>query len=151
MRFTVKKVLGSRALLMHPSWSLGMPPNYQIISQPISPTNALDIVSSSNLSEILLGSVILPPSRVPEWNPMCERASCYACANLPRTIPKSYWSWPVANHEESILTFTVVSPNMRWVHMPQRLYTCLVKTKVPDWHMSECTIETKTYEVKPQR
>ena len=22
----------------------------------------------------------------------CERASCYACANLPRTVPKSYWS-----------------------------------------------------------
>ena len=22
----------------------------------------------------------------------CERASCYARANLPRTVPKSYWS-----------------------------------------------------------
>ena len=43
------------------------------------------------------------------WN--CECASCYARANLPRTVPKSYWSWLVANHERSIPTCTVVSPN----------------------------------------
>ena len=78
----------------------------------------------------------------------CERASCYARANLPRTVPKSYWSWPVAICKGSIPTYTVVSPNTGEVHVPQRLYTCLVKTEVPDWHVSEGSIETKTCEVK---
>ena len=63
---------------------------------------------------------------------MCERASCYARANLPRTVPKSYWSWPVAICEGSIPTYTVVSPNTGGVHMPRRLYACRVKTEVPD-------------------
>ena len=63
---------------------------------------------------------------------LCERASCYARANLPRTIPKSYWSWPVANREGSILTCTVVSPNTMEVHVPQCLYACLTKTEVPN-------------------
>ena len=62
----------------------------------------------------------------------CEHASCYARANLPRTVPKSYWSWPVANCEESVLTCTVVSSNTREVHVPRRLYACRVKTEVPD-------------------
>ena len=62
----------------------------------------------------------------------CERASCYARVNLPRTIPKSYWSWLVANREGSIPTCIVVSPNTIGVHVPQHLYTCLVKTEVPD-------------------
>ena len=79
---------------------------------------------------------------------LCERASCYARANLPRTIPKSYWSWPVAICEESAPTCTVVSSNTMEVHMPRHLYTCLIKTEVPDWHMSEGTIETKTCKVK---
>ena len=74
----------------------------------------------------------------------CECASCYACANLPRTVPKSYWSWPVANYKGSIPTYTVVNPNMIGVHVPRCLYACLVKTEVPDWHVSECMIETKT-------
>ena len=69
---------------------------------------------------------------VPEVCKQCERASCYARANLPRTVPKSYWSWPVANHEESVPTCTVVSSNTEGVHVPQRLYTCRVKTEVPD-------------------
>ena len=67
-----------------------------------------------------------------ETKRMCERASCYARANLPRTIPKSYWSWPVAICEESVLTCTVVSSNTVEVHVPRRLYACLVKTEVPD-------------------
>ena len=62
----------------------------------------------------------------------CERASCYARANLPRTVPKSYWSWPVAICEGSRPTCAVVSPNMRGVHVPWRLYACLIKTEVPD-------------------
>ena len=62
----------------------------------------------------------------------CERASCYARANLPRTVPKSYWSWPVAICEESIPTCTVVSSNTMGVHMPWCLYACHVKTEVPD-------------------
>ena len=62
----------------------------------------------------------------------CERASCYTHANLPRTVPKSYWSWPVANCEESVPTCTVVSSNTEGVHMPRRLYACLVKTEVPN-------------------
>ena len=78
----------------------------------------------------------------------CERASCYARANLPRTIPKSYWSWPVAICKGSVPTCTVVSPNTNEVHVPRRLYACPMKTEVPDWHVSEGTIETKTYEVK---
>ena len=41
----------------------------------------------------------------------CERASCYARANLPRTVPKSCWSWPVAICEGSAPTCAVVSPN----------------------------------------
>ena len=64
--------------------------------------------------------------------PNCERASCYARANLPRTVPKSCWSWPVANRKESVLTCTVVSPNTMGVHVPRRLYACLVKTEVPN-------------------
>ena len=28
--------------------------------------------------------------------------------------------------------------------MPWRLYTCHVKTEVPDWHVSESSIEMKT-------
>ena len=63
---------------------------------------------------------------------MCEHASYYAHANLPRTVPKSYWSWPVANCEESVLTCTVVSSNTGGVHVPWRLYACRVRTKVPD-------------------
>ena len=63
---------------------------------------------------------------------MCERASCYARANLPRTVPKSYWSWLVANHEKSILTYTVVSSHTMEVHVPRHLYACLVKTEVPN-------------------
>ena len=63
---------------------------------------------------------------------VCEHASCYARANLPRTIPKSYWSWPVANHKGSRLTCTVVSPNTDGVHILWCLYACLVKTEVPD-------------------
>ena len=63
---------------------------------------------------------------------LCEHASCYARANLPRTVPKSYWSWLVANHKGSIPTFTVVSPNTKGVHVPQHLYACLIKTEVPD-------------------
>ena len=63
---------------------------------------------------------------------MCERASCYARANLPRTVPKSYWSWPVAICEESVPTCTVVSSNTVGVHVPQRLYACPMKTEVPD-------------------
>ena len=43
----------------------------------------------------------------------CERASCYARTNLPRTVPKSYWSWPVAICEGSVPTCTVVSPNTK--------------------------------------
>ena len=62
----------------------------------------------------------------------CECASCYAHANLPRTVPKSYWSWPVANCEESIPTCTVVSSNTIGVHVPWHLYACRVKTEVPD-------------------
>ena len=62
----------------------------------------------------------------------CERASCYTRANLPRTVPKSYWSWPVAICEGSVPTCTVVSPNTSGVHVPWRLYACLVMTKVPD-------------------
>ena len=62
----------------------------------------------------------------------CERASCYTRANLPRTVLKSYWSWPVANREESTPTYTVVSSNTMGVHVPRRLYACLMKTKVPD-------------------
>ena len=62
----------------------------------------------------------------------CERASCYAHANLPRTVPKSYWSWPVAICKGSVPTCTVVSPNTRGVHVPQHLYACLTKTEVPD-------------------
>ena len=30
------------------------------------------------------------------------------------------------------------------VHVPRRLYACPIKTEVPDWHVSESTIETKT-------
>ena len=63
---------------------------------------------------------------------VCERASCYARVNLPRTVPKSYWSWPVAICEGSVPTCTVVSPNTRGVHVPRRLYACLTKTEVPD-------------------
>ena len=62
----------------------------------------------------------------------CERASCYARANLPRTVPKSYWSWPVAICKGSVPTCTVVSPNTNGVHVPRRLYACLMKTEVPD-------------------
>ena len=62
----------------------------------------------------------------------CEHASCYACANLPRTVLKSYWSWPVAICEESVPTCTVVSSNTLEVHVPRRLYACLAKTEVPD-------------------
>ena len=62
----------------------------------------------------------------------CECASCYTCANLPRTVPKFYWSWLVANREESIPTCTVVSSNTVEVHVPQRLYACLTKTEVPN-------------------
>ena len=62
---------------------------------------------------------------------ICERASCYAHANLPRTVPKSYWSWPVAICEESVPTCTVVSSNTGEVHVPRRLYACRVKTEVP--------------------
>ena len=62
----------------------------------------------------------------------CERASCYARANLPRTIPKSYLSWLVAICEESVPTCTVVSSNTSGVHVPRRLYACLAKTEVPD-------------------
>ena len=62
----------------------------------------------------------------------CECASCYARANLPKTIPKSYRSWPVAICEESVLTCTVVSSNTVEVHMPRRLYACLAKTEVPN-------------------
>ena len=54
---------------------------------------------------------------------VCERASCYAHANPPRTVPKSYWSWPVANCEESIPTCTVVSSNTDEVHVVE---FCLV-------------------------
>ena len=63
---------------------------------------------------------------------ICERASCYARANLPRTVPKSYWSWPVAICEGSVPTCTVVSPNTMEVHVPRRLYACPMKTEVPD-------------------
>ena len=63
---------------------------------------------------------------------LCECASCYARANLPRTVPKSCWSWLVANREESIPTCTVVSSNTVGVHMPRHLYACLTKTEVPD-------------------
>ena len=69
---------------------------------------------------------------VPIEEEHCERASCYARANLPRTVPKSYWSWPVAICKGSIPTCTVVSPNTEEVHVPRRLYACLVKTEVPD-------------------
>ena len=62
----------------------------------------------------------------------CEHASCYAHANLPRTVPKSYWSWPVAICEESVLTCTMVSSNTLEVHVPRHLYACPVKTEVPD-------------------
>ena len=65
-----------------------------------------------------------------EW--VCERASCYTRANLPRTILKSYRSWLVAICEGSIPTCTVVSPNTMEVYVPRRLYTCRVKTEVPD-------------------
>ena len=82
-----------------------------------------------------------------EEDELCERTSCYARANLPRTVLKSYWSWPVAICEGSVPTRTVVSPNTRGVHVPQRLYACLVKTEVPDWHVSENAIETKTCEL----
>ena len=66
------------------------------------------------------------------WQDNCECASCYACANLPRTIPKSYWSWPVANRKESVPTCTVVSSNTVGVHVPRCLYACPIKTEVPD-------------------
>ena len=62
----------------------------------------------------------------------CEHASCYAHANLPRTIPKSYWSWLVAICEGSVPIYTMVSPNTVEVHVPRHLYACLVKTEVPD-------------------
>ena len=63
---------------------------------------------------------------------ICERASCYARANLPGTVPKSRWSWPVAICEGSVPTCTVVSPNTMGVHVPRRLYACPMKTEVPD-------------------
>ena len=88
------------------------------------------------------------PSVPEQATPECERASCYACANLPRAVPKSYWSWPVAICKGSVSTCTVISPNMRGVHVPRRLYACHVKTEVPDQHVSEITIETKTLLVK---
>ena len=50
-------------------------------------------------------------SKTSSYPPCCEHASCYARANLPRTVPKSYWSWLVANREESVPTCTVVSSN----------------------------------------
>ena len=62
----------------------------------------------------------------------CEHASCYARANLPRTMPKSFWSWLVAICERSILTCTVVCLNTVEVHVPRCLYACLVKTEVSD-------------------
>ena len=65
-------------------------------------------------------------------SPQCERASCYARANLPRTVLKSYWSWPVAICKESVPTCTVVSSNTGGVHVPQHLYACRVMTEVPD-------------------
>ena len=60
----------------------------------------------------------------------CERVNAHA--NLPRTVPKSYWSWPVAICKGSVPTRTVVSPNTSGVHMPRHLYACPIKTKVSD-------------------
>ena len=65
--------------------------------------------------ETYLRSTQSTPPHTPSGHQMCYcicgRASCYARANLPRTVPKFCWSWPVANHKESVPTCTVVSSN----------------------------------------
>ena len=62
-----------------------------------------------------------------------KKLSIYPLGNTPSAPSvKSYWSWPVANCKESILTYTVVSPNTNEVHVPWHLYACLVRTEVPD-------------------
>ena len=38
----------------------------------------------------------------------------------------------------------MVSPNTKEVHVPQHSYAYLVKTEVPDQHVSEYTVKMKT-------